>query len=239
MRELLSTFFETLRDFNVFSVVFRLILATIISGIVGSERSKMGRAAGLRVHILVCLGATIAAMTGLFISNNYAESGDISRIASQVVSGIGFLGAGTILVKNKYITGLTTAACVWATGAIGIAIGYGFYEAALIGGILVFLITGKLSEYDKKLHPDHNEYLLYIEFKNPKKINDTIQQIKKDGYYVGKIKLLPSRNNLEKYIATEIIIGISQTENADEFCQKINDLENVFFAIISERQGED
>jgi putative Mg2+ transporter-C (MgtC) family protein len=212
-----------------------LILATILSGIVGTERSKMGRAAGLRTHILVCLGATIASMTGLFVLNNYNTNGDVTRIAAQVISGIGFLGAGTILIKNKSVTGLTTAACVWATGAIGIAVGYGFYEAAMIGGLLVFFITGKLSNVDKKLYPNYNEISLYIEFKNPKEINTTINTIKEKGNYIGNVKFLPSRNNTEKYIATETVIGVPKEKEIDLICEEINKMDNVYFAVISEK----
>ena len=235
MIEKILNIVEILRDFNVYSVIFRLVLATILSGIVGTERSKMGRAAGLRTHILVCLGATIASMTGLFVFNNYDGNGDITRIAAQVISGIGFLGAGTILVRNKSVTGLTTAACVWATGAIGIAVGYGFYEAAMIGGLLIFFITGKLGNVDKKLYPNHNEISFYIEFEHPKKINSVLNIIKEKWNYIGDVILLQSRNNAEQYVATETVIGVPKTQDVDVLCEEINKLDNVYFAVISKR----
>ena len=138
--EIINNFFEPIRDFNTISIVVSIFLATALSAVMGFERGRRGRAAGLRTHILVCLGATLASMAGLYIKEYVDPTGDVSRIAAQVISGIGFLGAGTILVRNKStITGLTTAACVWATGAIGICVGYGFYEAAIVATIITYL----------------------------------------------------------------------------------------------------
>lgn len=227
---------EYLRDFNFYSVVVRLVLATILSGIIGIERSKTGRAAGLRTHILVCLGATIASMTGLYIDSVSDMSGDVTRIAAQVVSGIGFLGAGTILVKNKSIvTGLTTAACVWATGSIGIAVGYGFYEAAMIGALLIFFITGKLGSVDKKLCRDITDISVYIEFLDAKFLNDTLDEIKNKGYLVGNITLHKARANVENGIGAEIILHSDKKTNSDEIVKELKTTTNINFVIATQR----
>ena len=99
---------------DVWQVLIRCAAAIIVGAIIGSERAKHGRAAGMRTHILVCLGATMTAMTGLYIAEIMGMSSDVSRIAAQVISGVGFLGAGMIVLKsNSVITGLTTAAGVW------------------------------------------------------------------------------------------------------------------------------
>ena len=135
----MSNFLETLRDFNIVSITLRLLLAILAGGVIGIERGKHGSAAGLRTHILVCIGAAMTALTGLFVSNSLDASGDITRLAAQVVSGIGFLGAGMIIVKNgNIVRGLTTAAGMWATAAIGIAIGYGFYVGGIIATVAFF-----------------------------------------------------------------------------------------------------
>lgn len=228
------SFIDTLRDFNTTSIIVRLVLATLLSAIMGYERGRRGRAAGLRTHILVCVGATIASMTGLYIAEHHAMSGDVSRIASQVISGIGFLGAGTILVKNNStVTGLTTAACVWATGTIGIAIGYGFYEVALIGTLITYLTIRLLSGIEQKAVRLGKEFNLYVEFIDANKLNDTIFLFKEKGYKVETISLMPSKSNLPNSIAASITVKVKQKENVQDILKEVSKIENVNFAIVN------
>ena len=135
---------DYLRDFNLVTVTIRLVLAMVFGAVIGLERGKQGRAAGMRTHILVCLGACLATMIGfyvaVFVSKELGTTGDPLRVAAQVVSGIGFLGVGTILIKGRFqITGLTTAAGLWCAAAIGLSLGAGFYEGAIITFILAVL----------------------------------------------------------------------------------------------------
>ncbi|MBM3253302.1 MAG: MgtC/SapB family protein [Candidatus Omnitrophica bacterium] len=121
-------------------LIIRLLLAVILSGIIGFERELHGRIAGLRTHILVGIGSCLIMLTSIEIYNAYRLSGNVdpSRIAAQVVSGIGFLGAGTILRFRASVRGLTTAASLWTVAGIGLAVGCGFYKGALITTILAF-----------------------------------------------------------------------------------------------------
>lgn len=138
MQNTLHLIVETLDDFNIWSVSLRILLSALIGGIIGSERGRHGRAAGLRTHILVSLGATMTTMLGFYVAHELGFNSDPLRMGSQVVSGIGFLGAGTIMVRNRLrVTGLTTAAGLWTTACIGLAIGIGFY----LGAILAFLVV--------------------------------------------------------------------------------------------------
>ena len=124
----------------IIETLVRSLAAVLIGSLIGSERARHGRAAGMRTHILVCLGSCMTAMTSVYISQTLGV-GDASRIPAQVISGIGFLGAGMIILKaNNIITGLTTAAGVWTTATIGIAVGYGYYVGAIIVTVL-FLAT--------------------------------------------------------------------------------------------------
>lgn len=127
-------YFESLglMELSEMTVLVRMALAAIFGCILGWERMKKLRAAGIRTYMLVCMGACIAMMTGLFV-NGLTDDGDPTRIASQVVSGIGFIGAGTIIISGfSRIRGLTTAAGIWATACVGLAVGAGFYLAAII-----------------------------------------------------------------------------------------------------------
>ena len=111
--------FDYLKEFNMVSVLLRLFLAVIVGGIIGFERGRHGSAAGFRTHILVCVGATMTSLCSLYASLSLQLPGDIFRLSAQVISGIGFLGAGIILVRNNStVAGLTTAAGMWVTATI-------------------------------------------------------------------------------------------------------------------------
>ena len=148
----METIIKTLTEFNLWSVIVRVALAALCGGLVGSERGRHGRAAGMRTHILVCLGAAMASLLGVFVTKELEISSDASRIAAQVISGIGFLGVGTIIVRNRsQVTGLTTAAGLWASACMGLAIGAGFYTGALIGCVLIIATTALFSKLERRL----------------------------------------------------------------------------------------
>ena len=122
------------------ALLLKMLLSTLCGTLIGLERSAKNRPAGFRTHILVCLGGAVAALTALYIYLDLKLPADISRICGQVISGLGFIGAGTIIITKKLtIKGLTTAAGLWTTSIIGIAVGSGFFELALLGTALVLL----------------------------------------------------------------------------------------------------
>ncbi|KAE9560269.1 hypothetical protein ATN92_08840 [Companilactobacillus bobalius] len=150
-----------LSQLSVLNVVIRLLLAVIFSGIIGLDRAYKHRPAGLRTHILVCLGACIIAMIqknigfdALEMARQYPQykgvlRADDARLIAQVVSGIGFLGAGTIIVEHHSIRGLTTAASLWVVACLGIAIGMGDYIIAIVGFLVVYAVLGFLKKIIK------------------------------------------------------------------------------------------
>ena len=143
-------------------VLIRIVAAGLLGGLIGIERGKHGRAAGLRTHILVSVGAAMTSLTSLYLSEVLGYTGDVARISAQVISGIGFLGAGTIMVRNSsIITGLTTAAGMWATAAIGVATGYGFYIGAAAATLICIFSVTVLSHIEAA---QKNNALVYIEF---------------------------------------------------------------------------
>jgi putative Mg2+ transporter-C (MgtC) family protein len=122
-------------------IVIRLLLSVGLGSIIGAERERHGRAAGLRTHALVCVGSCMITMISIYMAQACTSSGeacDPTRIASGIVTGIGFLGAGTIIRERMSIVGLTTAASLWTVSAIGMGVGCGFYELALYGALVVF-----------------------------------------------------------------------------------------------------
>ena len=230
----MSEFLNYIQDFNTASVILRICLAVFCGSLIGIERGKHGRAAGLRTHILVCLGAAITSLTSVFVFKNLEITGDVFRISAQVISGIGFLGAGTILVRNKsMITGLTTAAGVWATGSVGIAIGYGFYLCAILCTFIIFFVTGFLGNFDRKIVRDSNEVTIYIEFINAKDLNETLNKIRKKGYNILSLGLTQAKTNNANGIGANITLSstLSKTINPEKVVNEIDNLENVNFAI--------
>ena len=152
---------------SLLTIIIRTLLALVCAGLIGFERGTHGSEAGLRTHILVCLGAMIAMCTGEFVAMYY--SADAERIGAQVVSGIGFLGAGTIMVNRGHVKGLTTAAGLWASACIGLAIGTGFYEAAIVGTAAVFFVERGLKGLSKN-HRNKNSFpddSIYIGAEDP------------------------------------------------------------------------
>lgn len=141
------------------TVLIRLILSFVFGGIIGLEREKKGRSAGLRTHILVCMGSGLIMLVSLYVFDIYAGRApvDPSRIAAGVVTGIGFLGAGTIITNRGGAKGLTTAASIWVSSAIGLAVGCGFISAALFTTIITFITLAFLKHIENKLELGDSE----------------------------------------------------------------------------------
>ncbi len=162
---------------EIIQFFIRSAAAVVIGCLIGSERVRHGRAAGMRTHILVCLGACMTSMTGVYVNNILGLNGDVFRIPAQVVSGIGFLGAGMIILKsNNVIKGLTTAAGIWTTGTIGIALGYGFYSGAVI---VTFLFIGTITLFAKFERKNKSTEIIYIEIDNAYRLNEILEELEK------------------------------------------------------------
>lgn len=141
---------QVLMTFNPYSILFRLLLAAVFGGIIGWERGLNGQIAGMRTHILVCLGASMTLIVGMFCRCQLGMDVDITRIGAQVISGIGFLGVGTILTRgHTQVTGVTTAAGLWTTAAIGLSIGAGFYWGGLLCTVIVVVTMSILANVEK------------------------------------------------------------------------------------------
>ena len=132
-------------------IILRLLLSTFLSSIVGFERSTRGRAAGLRTHILVGLGSTLFMLISIFIAKDGGNY-DPARLAAGVVTGIGFLGAGTIIRFGASVKGLTTAASLWAVSALGLAVGTGFYLPAIVTTAIVLVTLMVLPHIEEKFY---------------------------------------------------------------------------------------
>lgn len=216
-----------LQQFNLATIILRLVLAVLAGGVIGNERGKHGSAAGLRTHILVCIGSAMSSLTGYYVFHTLHITGDVLRLAAQVVSGIGFLGAGMIIVRNgNIVTGLTTAAGMWATSSIGIALGYGFYSGALVATFLCFFTAAFLSRIErsrkKALH-------LYVEAEANEKIGDIIEQIRTEIDSEAVVESAHPKSNVANSIG--LFITVTNDKSPKETRTKIEAIPGVRFSI--------
>jgi len=164
--------------------IFRIIIAALFGGFIGYEREQSHRPAGFRTHILVAVGSALVMLTSVYIFGAYEgrTNMDPARLGAQVISGIGFLGAGTILREGFSIKGLTTAASLWAVSCIGLAVGMGYYSGALIATVVIYVTLNYLKKFMEKGHTVKN---LFIEVDE---LNETSRAI---GVLMKKMKIDP------------------------------------------------
>lgn len=223
-------FSTDLYSINDSSIILRLLLAVILGGIIGFERGRAGRPAGLRTHILVCLGAVLAMMTNQYIFERFGVS-DPTRMAAQVISGIGFLGAGTILVTGRHqVKGLTTAAGLWATACMGLAIGIGFYKAAIAACIMITFATVILHRFDNFLVSKSKIMDLYVEFSNTIPFTIVLDTLKNLQVKIETIEIVKPTYGANAQIAAIMTIKLKQKKARVDVIAKICSLEGVDFA---------
>lgn len=182
-----------LREPNVYSTLFRLTLATICGGLVGLERVKKRRPAGFRTYMLVCLGAALTMVISQYLYKS-GQTTDLSRLGAQVINGVGFLGAGTVIVTGRQqIKGLTTAAGLWASACMGLAIGAGFYFGALVGCGFIILTTSLLSMLEGRIMSTARNMNIYVEFTGTDDIGAIIETVKKNDIKIFDIEITKIR----------------------------------------------
>lgn len=217
---------ELLQGFNQYSVAFRILLATVVGGCIGSERGRHGRAAGLRTHILVCVGAAMTTLIGLYATNCLGSAGDPMRMGAQVVSGMGFLGAGTIMVRNRsHVTGLTTAAGLWATACLGLAIGAGFYMA-VIPAFLVIMATITVFIHLERAAKNHNRGAFYVEMNDVRSARSFYEEL---AVYISEVEVVPPRSGLKEHVGLELTVDTA--DNSRKVMRRVKECKDVVIAI--------
>lgn len=210
----MENFIEYISKLNGLSIVIRLLMAIFCGGLIGLERGRKGQAAGCRTHMLVCLGSALVMMTNIYIVEQFSPTSDPTRIGAQVVSGIGFLGAGTIIVTSKnQIRGLTTAAGLWASACMGLAIGVGFYQLAIIGNIFIFLVIAILNKFDRKVYSKSKLMDTYVEFDNPHTLTRLINYCREREFEIRSVQVI--KNKAVDITKTGVLFSIRFKEKND------------------------
>lgn len=179
-----------IRELTLQEIFFRIFLAVFLGGIIGMERGKKNRPAGLRTYMLVCIGSCVVMMTNQYIYQIY-HTGDPVRLGAQVISGIGFLGAGTIVVTPRnQIKGLTTAAGLWAAACVGIALGIGLYEVVLVGAAAVYLILAGMQKLDFSVRSRTAVLEGYVELDKTVPFSTFVSEVRKLNVELNNLQFL-------------------------------------------------
>ena len=217
-----------LREVTYLAVALRVFMAVLIGGILGMERGMKNRPAGLRTYMLVCVGACIVMLTNQYIYQVFG-SGDPVRMGAQVVSGIGFLGAGTIIVtRRNQIKGLTTAAGLWSAAGVGLALGVGFYEAAVVGSFAVFFVMTLLQKMDNKLHRRSRQLEAYIELSTIS-LGDFLRTMREADLEVSDVQRESAEEHSEGVRAYVATIKGKKRQNHQELMEQVLAIPGVKF----------
>lgn len=213
---------------NFWTIFTRILMAILVGGIIGYERDQNTQSASIRTYMLVCLGASLVMMTNQYIYHYYG-AGDPTRMAAQVVSGIGFLGAGTILVtKQNQVRVLTSAAGIWVSAALGLAIGVGFYIAALVSFFSIIAIMSILYpvlDYFRRRSQNLNAYVVFCNLESLDKLLQylIINNIKLKGMHNDLMEYTPlyQANSDKDEIGCVIKVKLHSRINHEEFINNI------------------
>ena len=212
---------------DLLTIFVRLALAMICGGILGMERGKKNRPAGFRTYMLVCVGATLVMLTNQYLCEVYG-TGDPARLGAQVISGIGFLGAGTIIVTGRNrVKGLTTAAGLWADACLGLAIGVGFYSAAIIGGVLILLVMSALHRMDDIMLANTKNIDLYLEFHKMSDLGMFMSKIKEYGMKISEIEMTKSNGTEDVGVAVLLTLHLEKKKPHTEIIALLSQMEGV------------
>lgn len=217
--------FTYLEELNTVSVSVRLIMAAVLGSVIGMERGATKHAAGLRTFTLVCLGAALAQIVDMKCILTYG-SGDPVRLAQGVISGMGFLGVGTIVVTGKsHIRGLTTAATLWTTAILGISIGAGFLLPSLITFVLIVFVVKIMAKYSRRQQKYTRELEVQVEVSSREGVKALITYARDKGYHIESVE----KRTEDGYINVEMEIDLGKKINHDEIIEEISNLPAITF----------
>ena len=217
------------RELNFYSMILRIILSLFIGGILGFDRERKNRPAGFRTYILVCLGSTIVMMTNQYVYQMF-DSGDPTRLGAQVVSGVGFLGAGTIILTGRnQAKGITTAAGIWAAACCGLTIGIGFYECAIAGGIAIFAVMALLQKLEGLLRKNSTTVELYLEYDNKMPFSDFLNHIRQNDLDIVSLEFSKNFIVPDNYGAVTLTISGKTKDSHDIILNLVKNAPGIIF----------
>lgn len=232
---------EYFRELNFASVVLRILCAMAVGGIVGLDRERKGRAAGFRTYMLVALGAALTVMLGQYLSvmletvwaDKVAELGlktDVVRFGAQVINGVGFLGAGTIIVTGRQqVKGLTTAAGLWASACLGLAIGAGFYECVFIGFVLILVCMKLLPKIEDFVTSKALNMNIYISMDSVECLGNIINCFKESNFRILDADIEKEEHATITQINAVFSVKMTERHPHTEILAKLSTLDGIIY----------
>ena len=227
------------RELNIASVLLRLVLAMAFGGMIGLERGRKHRAAGFRTYMLVCLGSALTSILSQYLfvqlSTVWAEIAvttgkqiDVSRLGAKVYSGIGFLAAGTIIVTGRQeVKGMTTAAGLWASACMGIAIGVGFYECVIIAFVLMFLCIHFLPVVEVYLLENARNMNIYVELKSLDELGVLLSHVKAQGVQIYGVEIDRGGEEYHRYPSAVLSVRLSAHQQHPQILAALSEVHGV------------
>lgn len=220
---------DPLRGVTLDAVGLRMLLALVCGGLIGIEREYKRRPAGFRTHILICLGAAITTMTSQYLVLVMHYETDVARLGAQVVAGIGFIGAGAIIVTNhQRVKGLTTAAGLWTAAIVGLALGAGFYEGGVCVTFLVMVAEVVLSKLEYLAVKRTREVDLYLAYSDKRCLDETLKYLKMRGIRISDLQITQVEDRGDSVSASAIVtLRLNRKTKLEEISRKINGIEGI------------
>lgn len=216
------SFLDGLRDVTLVSVTLRMTLAVVCGGVIGIEREFKRRPAGFRTHILICLGAAMTTLISQYLYLVLGQYTDIARLGAQVIAGIGFIGAGTIIVtRRQRVKGLTTAAGLWAAAIIGLSLGAGFYEGSLFATVLIMVAELFFSRVELRMLKNAEEVNLYVEYSGSDTMNVLLREFRERGLKILNMGIIHSHSNEEHNACAIFTLRLRKDLDVDVIRQEI------------------
>lgn len=221
--------FDFVRDMSFLAIAVRLTLAVVCGGIIGIEREYKRRPAGFRTHILICLGAAMTTLTSQYLYLVMHMFTDVGRLGAQVIAGIGFIGAGTIIVtKRRQVKGLTTAAGLWTSAIIGLTCGAGYIECAVAATAAVMLAELLLIKLEYRFARQVNDVNLYIEYAHASCIQNIIRVLKEGHIRTSGLEISRvTGEGDEHYYCAVLTLQASKRQMGDGLIKNLSELEDV------------
>lgn len=223
----MDTIMTAAREFTYLEAGLRILMAIVLGGMIGMERGLKNRPAGLRTYMLVCLGACIVMLTNQYVYEAFGV-GDPVRMGAQVVSGIGFLGAGTIIVTARnQIKGLTTAAGLWASACVGLALGIGLYAVSIMGSVAIFVILTLLHELDFHMRRSTKQVEVYVELKHNVAVGQFLDFVRERHYEPSNLQILLENTSDNGILAFSVTLKGQKNCNHDDIVTTVKTMPGI------------
>lgn len=220
--------FDPLRELTLLSVTVRLVLAMVSGGLIGIEREYKRRPAGFRTHILICMGAAITTLTSQYLYLCMGYYTDMARLGAQVIAGIGFIGAGTIIVtRHKRVKGLTTAAGLWVSAVVGLAIGGGFYEAAIFAAVMILLTELLFSRLEYLFMSNTSESMFCMEYTDKKALETALDLLRDKEIKVLSLEITRSEETEDRHASAIFSVRLNRIVTAEVLTTELYAVEGV------------